>query len=168
MISEVRPIPEGMHSITPHIVCSRASEAIEFYKDAFDALEIARVNVPGGDKILHAVIKIGDSMVMIVDELPEWGTLAPDSLNGSRLLSTSTQMMLMPLLTVQLRPAPKSQCLLKIHSGVTAMQSLKTLPVINGRWRHIFETFLRRKWEKLQKKCSLSKNIFRDGQSRFH
>jgi uncharacterized glyoxalase superfamily protein PhnB len=83
IMSQVKPIPEGMHTITPHIVCNGASEAIEFYKKAFGALEIARMHVPSGDKILHAMINIGDSMVMIVDEFPEWGTSGPLSLKGS-------------------------------------------------------------------------------------
>ena len=81
-MTDVKPIPEGMHTITPHIVCKDAAKAIEFYKRAFGALEIARNTTPG-DKILHAAIQIGDSPVMIVDEFPDWGCFGPQSLKGS-------------------------------------------------------------------------------------
>ena len=76
------PLPEGMRSITPHIVCAGAADAIEFYKKAFGAVEINRL--PGEDgKLMHAEIRIGDSVVMLVDESPEWGMVGPKSLKGS-------------------------------------------------------------------------------------
>jgi PhnB protein len=77
-----KSIPEGMHSITPHIVCAGAAEAIEFYKKAFGAVEISRLPGDGG-KLMHAEIRIGDSVVMLVDESPEWGMIGPKSLKGS-------------------------------------------------------------------------------------
>jgi PhnB protein len=80
--SKVKPIPDGMHSVTPHLVCAGAAEAIEFYKKAFGAVEQARLPGPQG-KIMHAMIRIGDSAVMLVDEMPEWGALGPKSLKGS-------------------------------------------------------------------------------------
>jgi uncharacterized glyoxalase superfamily protein PhnB len=79
---KVKPIPEGMHSITPHLVCAGAAEAIEFYKKAFGAVEGARLPGPDG-KLMHAMIRIGDSAVMLVDEMPQWGALGPKSLKGS-------------------------------------------------------------------------------------
>lgn len=78
----VKPIPEGMHSVTPHLVCAGASDAIDFYKRAFGAVEESRIPGPGG-KLMHASIRIGDSAVMLVDENKEWGLLGPTSLNGS-------------------------------------------------------------------------------------
>ena len=79
---QVRPIPEGMHTVTPQLVCAGAADAIEFYKKAFNATETARL--PGAQgKIMHAMIRIGDSPVMIVDEFPEWKSLGPKSLKGS-------------------------------------------------------------------------------------
>jgi uncharacterized glyoxalase superfamily protein PhnB len=78
----VKPIPEGMHSVTPHLVCAGAAEAIEFYKKAFGAVEGARLPGPDG-KLMHAMIRIGDSAVMLVDEMPQWGALGPKSLKGS-------------------------------------------------------------------------------------
>jgi uncharacterized glyoxalase superfamily protein PhnB len=78
----VKPIPEGMHSVTPHLVCAGAAAAIDFYKNAFGAIETSRVPGPGG-KLMHASIRIGDSVVMLVDENPEWGTFGPKALKGS-------------------------------------------------------------------------------------
>jgi PhnB protein len=78
----VNPIPEGMHTVTPHLVCAGAGDAIDFYKKAFGATETSRMAGPGG-KLMHASIRIGDSAVMLVDEMPEWGSLGPKALKGS-------------------------------------------------------------------------------------
>jgi PhnB protein len=78
----VNPIPEGMHTVTPHLVCAGAGDAIDFYKKAFGATETSRMPGPGG-KLMHASIRIGDSAVMLVDEMPEWGSLGPKALKGS-------------------------------------------------------------------------------------
>jgi PhnB protein len=78
----VKPIPDGMHTVTPHLVCAGAAAAIEFYKKAFDATELSRVPDEDG-KLMHASVRIGDSVVMLNDEMPEWGALGPKSLNGS-------------------------------------------------------------------------------------
>jgi len=75
-------IPQGMHSVTPHLICAGAAKAIEFYKAAFGATEEARLPGPDG-RLMHASVKIGDSQVMLVDEMPEWGALGPKSLKGS-------------------------------------------------------------------------------------
>jgi uncharacterized glyoxalase superfamily protein PhnB len=79
---KVKPVPDDMRTVTPHLVCAGAADAIEFYKKAFDAVEEARLPGPGG-KIMHAMIRIQGSVVMLVDEMPEWGTLGPKSLKGS-------------------------------------------------------------------------------------
>lgn len=80
--SSVKPIPDGMHSLTPHLVCASAAAAIDFYVKAFNAVEQGRLPGPGG-KIMHASLRIGDSHLMLVDEMPEWGALGPKSLKGS-------------------------------------------------------------------------------------
>jgi PhnB protein len=80
--SSVKPVPEDMHTITPHLICAGAADAIEFYKKAFSAVELGRIPGPDG-KLIHAAIKIGDSVLMLVDEFPEWGSLGPKSLKGS-------------------------------------------------------------------------------------
>jgi uncharacterized glyoxalase superfamily protein PhnB len=80
-----KAIPDGMHSVTPHLVCAGAAAAIDFYKKAFGAVELSRM--PGKDgKIMHAAIKIGDSMIMMADEFPEWGSFGPKALKGSSVV----------------------------------------------------------------------------------
>jgi PhnB protein len=69
MPSTVRPIPEGYHSISPSLTCRGASRAIEFYKEVFHATEVMRMPGPGGT-IMHAELKIGDSIFFLNDEIP--------------------------------------------------------------------------------------------------
>ncbi len=69
----VKPIPEGYHSITPSLTVKDAAGAIEFYKRAFDAVEVTRAMAPDGKSIWHAELQIGDSRVMLNDEMPEQG-----------------------------------------------------------------------------------------------
>ena len=80
--TEVKPIPDGMHTVTPHLVCAGAADAIAFYKKAFNAVEVGRMAGPQG-KLLHGAVRIGDSMVMLADEFPDWGSFGPKSLKGS-------------------------------------------------------------------------------------
>ena len=82
MSTSTSPIPEGMHSVTPHLVCEGAADAIEFYKKAFNAIELSRLPAPDG-RVMHASIRIGDSTVMLVDDAPTWGMLGPKALKGS-------------------------------------------------------------------------------------
>jgi len=82
MTTKAKPIPEGYHTATPYLIIKDAASAIEFYKKAFGATELGRHTGPGG-KIMHAEIKIGDSPIMIADELPEMGARSPQSLGGS-------------------------------------------------------------------------------------
>ena len=82
MTSKVKPIPEGYHSVTPYLIIKNAAAAIEFYKKAFGATELFRMDQPNG-KIGHAEIKIGDSPIMLSDEFPEMGYRSPQSLGGS-------------------------------------------------------------------------------------
>ena len=81
----VNAIPPGMHSVTPHLTCAGAADAIEFYKKAFGATEAARLPGPDG-KLMHAMVRIGDSAVMLMDEFPEHGALGPKSLRGSAVV----------------------------------------------------------------------------------
>jgi PhnB protein len=80
--SKVKAIPDGMHSLTPHLICAGAANAIEFYKKAFNAVELMRL--PGRDgKLVHGAVQIGNSMVMLVDENEQWGSFGPKALKGS-------------------------------------------------------------------------------------
>lgn len=78
----VKPIPDGYHSVTPTLTIRGASNAIEFYKKAFDAKEVYRFPGPDGKSIMHAEIRIGDSAIMLCDEMPEMGCLSPKSTGG--------------------------------------------------------------------------------------
>jgi PhnB protein len=77
-----KAIPEGYHSVTPYLVMRDAAKAIDFYKRALGATEKYRFGEPGG-KIGHAEIKVGDSMIMLADEMPDMGFRGPQSLGGS-------------------------------------------------------------------------------------
>jgi uncharacterized glyoxalase superfamily protein PhnB len=79
---KTKPIPSGMHTVTPHIICAGAAEAIDFYKKAFGATEMGRMPGPDG-KIMHAQIRIGDSTVMLAEESEKHGVLGPKHLKGS-------------------------------------------------------------------------------------
>jgi PhnB protein len=74
--------PPGYHSITPAIVVRDAAQAIDFYRRAFGAEEVSRMAGPGGS-IMHAEIRIGDSVVMLGEENEQWGTKSPLSTNGN-------------------------------------------------------------------------------------
>ena len=80
--SKVKPIPEGMHTLTPHLICAGASDAIAFYEKAFGAVQLNRLDTPDG-KVMNAALRIGDSVVMLVDEVAEWQCFGPKTLKGS-------------------------------------------------------------------------------------
>lgn len=82
MASSANPTTECYHSVTPYLCIKNTASAIEFYKQAFGAVESARLTDPSG-KIGHAEIKIGDSHIMLSDEFPEMGFHSPQSLGGS-------------------------------------------------------------------------------------
>jgi len=77
-----RAIPEGYHSVTPYLIIAGAAKALDFYKQAFGATEVMRMQDPKG-RIGHAEIKIGDSRIMLADEYPEMGYRGPTSLGGA-------------------------------------------------------------------------------------
>lgn len=78
----VKSIPEGYHNITPYLICKGAAKAMEFYREAFGATELFRLDGPG-DAIGHAEMKIGDSPFMLADEFPDMGARSPESYGGS-------------------------------------------------------------------------------------
>ncbi|WP_298828367.1 VOC family protein [uncultured Piscinibacter sp.] len=81
-MAQAKPIPDEMPALTPHLVCDDAAAAIEFYVQAFGAVEAMRLPGPGG-KLMHAMLRIGGSPLMLVDEFPEMGALGPRALKGS-------------------------------------------------------------------------------------
>ena len=78
----VKPIPEGYHTVTPYLIVKGAGKALEFYQKALGAKEVMRLAGPNG-QVMHAEIKIGDSMIMLADEFPEMGAKSPQTIGGS-------------------------------------------------------------------------------------
>jgi uncharacterized glyoxalase superfamily protein PhnB len=81
-IADTGPGREAMHSLSPHLVCAGAADAIDFYTRAFGATELVRMPGPDG-KLMHACVLINGSSVMLVDENPDWGVRGPHTLGGS-------------------------------------------------------------------------------------
>lgn len=81
MTDKVKPIPDGYHTVTPYLIIDGASAAIEFYRHAFGATEIMRLEHQG--RVGHAEIKIGDSPIMLADEHPDMGALGPHAVGGN-------------------------------------------------------------------------------------
>jgi PhnB protein len=80
--SMAKAIPDGYHSVTPYLVVDGAAKGLDFYKRAFGAVELFRMDGPDG-KIAHAEMKIGDSPIMLADEHPEMGFRSPTSFGGT-------------------------------------------------------------------------------------
>jgi PhnB protein len=79
------PIPPGREGLIPHLVCSPCGDAIEFYKRAFGAQEVCRMPGPGG-KIMHAELQIGDELLFLADDFPEFcdgKSSSPQALGGT-------------------------------------------------------------------------------------
>lgn len=86
MAKQAKPIPDGFHAVTPHLVVREAAKAIEFYKKAFGAEEIAKIPGPDGKSVMHAELKFGDSIVMLGNESPQmqrW--VSPQQLKGTTI-----------------------------------------------------------------------------------
>jgi PhnB protein len=82
MAPKVNPIPQGYHTVTPSLVVREAARALEFYQKAFGAEETLRMPGPGGS-IMHAEFRIGDSVLMLMDEMPNMESKSPQALGGT-------------------------------------------------------------------------------------
>jgi PhnB protein len=78
-----KPIPDGFNTLTPHIIVSDAAKAISFYCEAFGAKEVVRHMTPDGSAIMNAQLKVGNSMLMLANEFPQWNCVSPLTLKGS-------------------------------------------------------------------------------------
>jgi PhnB protein len=83
MAEPVKRVPEGLHTVTPHLTVRDGSKLIEFYTHAFGARELRRSVAPDGKSILHAELQIGDSRIFLNDEFPEMGARSPLAINGT-------------------------------------------------------------------------------------
>lgn len=77
----VKPIPDGYQSVTPYLIIKGAADALDFYQKAFGAEERMRLDSKG--MIMHAEIRIGDSVVMLADEFPDMGYVGPQAIGGT-------------------------------------------------------------------------------------
>jgi len=82
MPTSVKPIPDGHRTVAPYLAIKNAAAALEFYKQGFGAVETYKLIVPDG-RVGHAEIRLGDSLIMLSDEFPEFGGKAPEALGGS-------------------------------------------------------------------------------------
>jgi PhnB protein len=86
--AKVQPIPKGFHTLTPSLVVRNAASAIEFYKKAFGATERSRLAAPDGT-IMHAELKIGDSILTLGEEMPQMGAKSPQTVGVGTAWSSS-------------------------------------------------------------------------------
>ena len=108
----VKPIPDGYHTVTPYLIVKGAADALEFYKKAFGATELMRMEGPGGS-IGHAEIQIGDSPIMLADENPGMGFRGPQTLGGTAVSI---------LLYV---PDVDKQCALAVAAGAKVLRPIQ-------------------------------------------
>lgn len=83
MATNIRPVPEGFHAVTPHLTLKNAKQAIDFYKKAFNAEVLGLFPSPDGQGTMHAQIRIGDSMLMMGDEMPNQECKSAETLGTS-------------------------------------------------------------------------------------
>jgi PhnB protein len=81
-MSTVQSIPNGFHAITPYLTVKDANAAIRFYQQVFEAKEVGRILMPGSS-VGHAELQIGNSRIMLAEEMTEWGNKSPATLGGS-------------------------------------------------------------------------------------
>lgn len=81
--AKVAPIPPGHATVTAHLIVDGAAEAMDFYKKAFGAKILGKMPFGDGKRLMHGAMRIGDSMVYLVDTIEEFGMKGPKALGGS-------------------------------------------------------------------------------------
>ena len=132
-----------MHTVTPHLICEGAADAIDFYKRAFNATELSRLPGPNG-RLMHTMIRIGESTVMLVDEMPEWGALGPRSLKGSPFAIDLYVEDVDAVVAQRYVPAQRRRCRSATCSGAIATAISRIRSAIAGRSRPTCTTWRRR------------------------
>src|SRR5687767_15182160 len=82
-MAQVKPIPDGFHTLTPYLICRDVAAAMAFYAKAFGAVELFRMNMPDNKTIMHAEMQFGTSRLMLSEENPGWGSKSPLLLGGT-------------------------------------------------------------------------------------
>lgn len=82
MNAAVQKRPDGYHTATPYLTITGAAAAIDYYRQAFGAVEVMRLADPSG-AIMHAEIRIGDSVIMLSEDAPQWGVRSPTAIGGT-------------------------------------------------------------------------------------
>lgn len=83
-MSTAQPVPEGFNTVSAYLIVPSAVDALEFYQRAFGAETVSRMPGAGGEQsTMHAEMRIGNSIVMLTDENPQWGTQSPKALGGT-------------------------------------------------------------------------------------
>ena len=126
-----KPIPDGFHTLTPHIVVTDGVQAIEFYKKAFGAHEEERHLTPDGKAVMHARLKIGNSMLMLAGEFPLL-RFHPKAAAARASICTFTPRTPTPRLTVPSKPVARSTCRSPTPFGATATARWKIRSATNG------------------------------------
>lgn len=134
MADKVKAVPEGFHTLTPHLTVRDARRAIDFYQKAFGA-EVLGITHGLEGKVMHAALKIGDSMLMLNDEFPEWGSLGPPSAGGIGVIIH----MYLENVDAAFQRVVSAGATIKMpstmRSGVTAMVPSWIHSDIRGHWR---------------------------------
>ena len=122
-MAKVRAVPEGYHTVTPFLSVNGASDAIAFYKKAFGATELYRLEMPGG-KIGHAELQLGDSRIMLADEAPD----VPGAATSPRSLGGTSFGLLIYLENVDARFKQAERRLTRLQPAMTVVGDLKARP----------------------------------------
>jgi hypothetical protein len=147
--------PEGMHTITPHIVVSDAAGAADWCTHALGAEERSRIEVSGG-KLMQVELWFGDSAVMLADEFPQLGVLSPLSIGGSATVLHVTRMTSMRYGNARSTPARRSGNPSKTLSGASATVRAPTLSATAGALHNTRAMFRVRRLRKPPPRCLAS------------
>ena len=164
MAGKVKAVPEGTHTITPHLSVREAAKAIEFYKKAFGA-EVKGVHYAPDGKVMHAMLKIGDSNLMMADEFPGMGTPAPQTLGGSPVVLNIYVENVDALFNQAVAAGAQVTMPLRTSSGATATARSKIPSAIAGRWGSTSRMWPPRRWSAAARRSS---PIWRRAKGRAH
>ena len=139
MAKNTQGLPKGYHTVTPSLFVAGAANAIDFYKKALGAEELYRFPAPDGS-IMHAEILIGDSRLMLGDEMPDQGGKSPKSLGGTPVGFFVYQENVDRRGSGRSMPGEGRSCRWKTSSGAIAPDASRIRSGTSGGWLSIFGT----------------------------